>query len=353
LKDTFEKIVFPTNTDINEKYANWIQFIAGSGQSGGTKGSVYLPLPQNITFGTNLQWNDISLGIIEGVVDEFTSSMDSQVDSNASTYEKFVNSGNQVLNSLESTVKNVGANNITLQTALVAEAYMQTGMRLPAGLDAFQGPLNSIKEKVLRNNRVAINPNTELYFKGVGLRDFSFRFLLVPKSRKDSSAIRNLIKFFEKWSHPDFLNGSRYVFHYPEEFIISFISNGEPNDNFPAINRCVCTSFTHTYMENSNALMQDNTPPSVSISVRFREVEVNTRGTINRLQSDFSRLNRYEKENQQKLVEQTVENISKNVKPTNIDGSPKQGLPPIVGQMFPNLFPTELPRSIPRSIPTN
>ncbi len=292
LVDSFDKIVFPTNTNIEAVYANWIQFIAGSSATG-LKGAVYLPLPQNISFGTTLQWNDISLGIIEGVVDEFSSNLNEAQKQDISSYDKVVDSANGVMKSLTDTVKNVGTNNIMLQTALVAEAYMQSGLRLPDSISNFEKPLDLIKNKVLRDNRVAINPNTELYFKGVGLRNFSFRFQLVPKSQADSKTIRNVIRFFERWSHPDFLKGGRYVFTYPEEFIITFISNGKPNDNFPSINRCVITNFTHTYMENSNALMQDNAPPSVSMSISFREVEVNTRDTINRPQSDYSRLQPY------------------------------------------------------------
>ena len=45
--------------------------------------------------------------------------------------------------------------------------------------------------------RVAINPNLRTKFNGVSIREFTFQFKLIPKSPRESVAIKDLIKFYQ------------------------------------------------------------------------------------------------------------------------------------------------------------
>ena len=50
---------------------------------------------------------------------------------------------------------------------------------------------------------VVINPNTQALFKSVNLREFSFTFKMVPRSKKESQEIKEIIKMFRSELYPE------------------------------------------------------------------------------------------------------------------------------------------------------
>jgi hypothetical protein len=153
-----------------------------------------------------------------------------------------------------------------------------------------------LSRKSLRDQGVAVNPNTELYFQDVGLRTFTFTFKLMARNLLDSDAIMQIVKTFEYAAHPEKKNEVLYA--YPDECILTFLDNKDGdisnyksivNNNLPAINRCVIKSFSHTYNSDSNVFFENGMPSSVDISITFQETSVNTRETINRSQDDTER----------------------------------------------------------------
>jgi hypothetical protein len=274
-----QEIRFPHDLDpekANSPSKAWVQFRLGSERKDTI---IALPTPPNISFNTNIQYNDISLGIIEGAFDMFSETMDknggdifaSVKDTALGVWDNTVNSG---------TAKSGG---LSTQVAMASSLFK--ALKISPISDVLE-PFNVLAKQELRNKGVAVNPNTELYFQDVGLRSFNFTFRLAPRNVKDSRAARSIVTAFEYYAHPD--SKERLLLEYPDECIITFFEGGEPNDRIPAINRCVIKSFSHTYNAEST-WFEDGYPGMIDISITFQEITVNTKRTINRPNSDTER----------------------------------------------------------------
>lgn len=254
----------------------WVQFRLGTERKDTV---IALPTPPNLSFNSNIQYNDISLGIIEGAFDMFSETMDKNggdifgaiKDTAVGVWNNTVNSG---------TAKNGG---LSTQVAMASSLFKSLKV---SPLSAVLEPFNVLAKQELRNKGVAVNPNTELYFQDVGLRSFNFTFRLAPKNILDSLSAKNIVMALEYHAHPD--AKERLLLEYPDECIITFFEGGEPNDSIPAINRCVIKSFSHTYNAES-VWFENGYPGMIDIAITFQEIAVNTKQTINRLNSDTER----------------------------------------------------------------
>ena len=54
-----------------------------------------------------------------------------------------------------------------------------------------------------RKGGVVLNPNAEMLFQGPVLRDFSFKYRMVARSKKEGIAIRSIIKFLKSGMAPN------------------------------------------------------------------------------------------------------------------------------------------------------
>lgn len=298
--------VFPSNLN-TEKYPAWVQFRLGTSKRPDTY--IALPTPPNISFNTNIQYNDVSLGIIDGAFDMFSENM---TKTGGDIFKSATDTALGVWNSTANsqTAKSGG---ISTQVALASSLFSALKISTLSGIIE---PVAILAKQELRNRGVAVNPNTELYFQDVGLRSFNFSFRLAAKNLSDSAMIIKIVQAFEYAAHPE--PRERLLLEYPDECIITFFEGSVPNDNVPAINRCVIKSFTHTYNADSNVWFENGMPSTVDISIAFQEVSTNTKKTINRLQSDTER-NKFT--NRKGLLEGSSIDISYDGSSTNTNTS--------------------------------
>ena len=59
---------------------------------------------------------------------------------------------------------------------------------------------------------VILNPNVELLFGGIDLRNFQLRYKLVPRNKTEAGSIKEIINVFRKAMLPSFGNGSDIAF---------------------------------------------------------------------------------------------------------------------------------------------
>jgi hypothetical protein len=259
----------------NSYTKSWVQIRLGTEK---TEDIIVLPTPVDLSFSTSIKYNDISLGLIEGVYDTFK--------------EELSSSGGDVTEALKNTAKSVWSGTVNssstkeggLSTQLAMASALMSTLKIDNGI---LSPLRDVARRELRNQGIALNPNTELYFQDVGLRGFTFSFRLAPKSFLDSANAMAIVQAFESHAHPG--AKSKYLWEYPSEAIITFYDGSSPNDKLPAINKCVITNFSHKYNAGTNVFFENGFPTVIDISVSFKEIAVNTKETINRLNSDTER----------------------------------------------------------------
>jgi hypothetical protein len=135
--------------------------------------------------------------------------------------------------------------------------------------------------------RFAYNPHSEVLFKGVKFRSFSFNYGFSPRSKDEVKIIRNIIRTFTLYGSPDVnLSVAGKLFTYPAEFDIIFYSYGKENNVVNKISTCALTgidvswgnggSFSafHRYEEINGA------PTQIGLSLKFTELELITRQRV-------------------------------------------------------------------------
>lgn len=85
-------------------------------------------------------------------------------------------------------------------------------------------------------------PNTRAIFKSVNIREFSFTFNMLPKTKKEAIEVGNIIKFFRQELYPETIDigGIPVAYKFPNKFAISIQYDGKE----------VATKILNSYLRN-------------------------------------------------------------------------------------------------------
>jgi len=129
------------------------------------------------------------------------------------------------------------------------------------------------KDNRLLSEGKAKNSNKEIAFKDIDERSFTFEYVFMPKTPKETDAVYQIIRTLRYYAHPSLISATMYGV--PAEFEINFFTNGKENEWIPRLRRLVCESIDVTYGEESSGFVtfEDGAPAYISVSMQFREVE--------------------------------------------------------------------------------
>jgi len=130
-----------------------------------------------------------------------------------------------------------------------------------------------------------LNPNTELLFGGVQLRNFSLNFKLVPRHEKESKEVAMLIKQFKKAMLPTKAPGQVFgtdnkgvtlgFIGVPKLIQVSFMKGAAENSRLPKFKMCALTSVDVNYTpDGAYATYKDGQPVAVGLSLSFQETKI-------------------------------------------------------------------------------
>tara|TARA_B100000424_G_scaffold85664_1_gene64027 strand:+ start:94 stop:1209 length:1116 start_codon:yes stop_codon:yes gene_type:complete len=129
----------------------------------------------------------------------------------------------------------------------------------------------------------------ELMFEGVGRRSFSFTFVFIPKSERESQVVDQIIKKFKYHMLPSFVGDSRRSMTIPDMFDITYMHKGDENAFLNKISTCFLESADVTYGGDrfnsyGEAQTLDGTkgapPQRTTLTLSFKEIEIMTREKI-------------------------------------------------------------------------
>ena len=161
------------------------------------------------------------------------------------------------------------------------------------------------------------NPQMQLIYKGINLREFQFEFIFTPISAQEASAVDNIIKKFIYYSVPALSNSGQYLIP-PQIFKIKFlytggsgvlnaISNvfqntltnvlgtqlssalnptnpstigGSENTKLFSIQDCVLTNVNVDYAPNGWAAYSDGHPVQTRLTLQFKEMDIITKKQV-------------------------------------------------------------------------
>jgi hypothetical protein len=243
---------------------HWIQFTAhstnGVGASIGQQvdsGSIYLPMPSNLSTNYHPDYTSESLGTAAGGV--------------LKPFDRAMYGNTDIPKSAEA-----GAAMAGLGAAAIGAAAKSAGVTLDT-----TGPTAAAALKVAAG--LAQNPHKIVLFTGVNFREHQFSWRFSPRNRRESDAIKAIIDMFTYYSHPEYIAGGMF-FKYPEFFDIKF----KHPDYLFEFQPSVCKDVRVNYHPQGYAAYNSTDNPSdtpapaeVEFSFTMMETEIITKNSLN------------------------------------------------------------------------
>lgn len=132
---------------------------------------------------------------------------------------------------------------------------------------------SSAADAMSKLSKLASNPTTEMIFKSVDTRTFTFNYKFAPKSEAEAKNVLNIIQEFKFHMHPEFKDTTGFLYIYPSEFDIVYYSGFAENDNIHRHTSCVLMNMVVNYSPNGVFSTFDNgMPTQIEISLAFKEL---------------------------------------------------------------------------------
>jgi hypothetical protein len=230
--------------------------VAGSFKING--GSVFLPMPSNLSTDYNPDYSTPDLSPVAGMM--------------LKPFDRAMYGNKDIPNEIGGGALAAGA----AGAAALTTAQGIAG-KIPGAGEAALGALLKVA------GGVAVNPHKIVLFTGVNFREHTFSWRLSPKNRQESDTIRNIIDFFKFYSHPEYVAGGLF-FKYPEFFNIRF----HHPDYLFAIRPSVCKDIKINYHTQGYPAYVRNAdgsgapaPAEIELTLTFLETEIVTKNSLN------------------------------------------------------------------------
>lgn len=137
---------------------------------------------------------------------------------------------------------------------------------------------------------VILNPNTELLFGGIDLRNFNLSYKLVPRNSDEAKIIPNIIKQFKKAMLPETAAGNEFNFagwltggtSIQDSFIkvpklckVNFMKGPNENPNLNKYKMCAITQVDVNYTpDGAYATLEDGAMVAIGLTLSFQETSL-------------------------------------------------------------------------------
>jgi hypothetical protein len=225
------------------------------------RGTVILPIPEGIQDSNSAGWGSGDMGAAQ------TAAMGAASD---------VVSGGNLGKSITGAVENLFKKATAASQTAIGQDAVQTYFASQAS-QALTGS-GDFTQALSRQTGAVFNSNTELLFSGVSLRSgFSFSFDLVPRSKKESDQIKDIIRFFksesaaQKGSTSD--AGAGLFLKSPSVFKLQYMSGGRPHPFLNQFKMCALNAMSVNYTASGTyATYSDATPVHMNMTLTFQEL---------------------------------------------------------------------------------
>ena len=243
----------PSSDDV---YAN----VGGKDDVKLVKGTVILPIPDDIKDSNSVKWSGSSMGPLSAAVAAGGAGVLNSEDISDFT-NKLASTGAKALDAAKS-----GTTQQMLQAVLIKSmANIVTGKNNDSSITSrFAGAV--------------FNSNIELLFSGIDLRQaFSFSYDIVPRSEKEAAMVKEIIKKFKMHGAAKkgrVAEGAAGLFlKAPEVFRIEYMSGGRRHPYLNRFKICALMNITVNYTGSGTyATYSDATPVHMTMTLTFQEL---------------------------------------------------------------------------------
>jgi hypothetical protein len=226
-----------------------------------SRGTVILPIPEGIQDSNSAGWGSGNMGPLQGAV--LGAGME-------------VISGGNLVTSAKDAVENLFKKATGASQTAIGQDALQTYFASQAAQALLGG--SDFNQNLSRATGAVFNSNTELLFSGVTLRSgFSFSFDMVPRSKKESDQIKDIIRFFKSESAAQ--KGSAggdaagLFLKSPSVFQLKYMSGGKPHPFLNQFKMCALNAMSVNYTGSGTyATYSDATPVHMVMTLTFQEL---------------------------------------------------------------------------------
>ena len=163
-----------------------------------------------------------------------------------------------------------------------------------AGASAIRKAVQAVGGDSLSNDDVfgaisgaILNPNTELLFSSVDMRNFQLTFKLVPRNSTEATTCNNIVKVFKQCTLPkrtaskvfgfDATEGSLFAgfIGVPNLCKVSFMAGSEEHPVLPRFKMCAVTQVDVNYTpDGAYATYGDRQPVAMTLAINFQETKI-------------------------------------------------------------------------------
>ena len=134
---------------------------------------------------------------------------------------------------------------------------------------------NDVTKLFLKAQGLAINPSQQVMFDSIPLREFSFEFVFMPKSKGETEDVAKIIESFKMYSRPRTVEGSYgMIFVPPSIFKIDFRFLNGRNKYVNKVADSVITNVEIDYTPNGWSTHQDGSPVNIKMKLQFKELSL-------------------------------------------------------------------------------
>ena len=229
-------------------------------------GTILLPIPANLQDSNNVVYGESKLNglaaagvsAVEGIVENV------DVFDLEKTKQAIQEQGSSFRTKVQEGVGDFAGATDALNKKLAAEAVNIFGANV------------TFNQLLARGNGEILNPNMELLFSDVTIRNFRFSFKLAPRNPKEAEQVKLIIRAFKRNMAPQAqggtLQGGSFFLNTPNIFKLRYRSGVKDHPFLNKFKQCFLSDMQTTYTgEGVYATYDDGTPVSMQLDLSFKE----------------------------------------------------------------------------------
>ena len=122
-----------------------------------------------------------------------------------------------------------------------------------------------------------VAPQMELAFKGIAKRQFQYSFVMMPKSEEEAESVQNIVQAFKVNMLPTITSGDVRRQTIPNTFEISYMYDGNRNQNLHRISTSLLESMNVSYGGDRYKAYEGGRPVVTNMTLNFKELDLISR----------------------------------------------------------------------------
>ena len=237
-------------------------------------GTILLPIPSNIEDSNNVVYGDSSLNglaaagvsAVEGGMVDIGGVISGQ---GTVDFSKMVGDVKDKLTT--------GLGGGDKEIAMATAGDVITKKLISEAVNIFGGNVTT-QQLLTRDTGEILNPNMELLFSDVTIRNFRFSFKLTPRNPKEAQQVKLIIRAFKRNMAPQAQGGvqgaGNFFLRSPNIFKIRYRSGNKDHPFLNKFKQCFLTGVQTTYTgEGVYSTYDDRTPVSILLDLSFKEIQ--------------------------------------------------------------------------------